>query len=111
MLFLISLQILPGDNGSGVRFAQEIAVILIGVGGCFYLESQVFLTCFGLLQPLCVILMAVVVFLQLIVRCHQRLTVLLHSPLLGELLSQHGQLGFCARDGLVIVLGRWTRLP
>ena len=49
MLFLISLQILPGDNGSGVRFAQEIAVILIGVGGCFYLEAQVFLTGFGLL--------------------------------------------------------------
>ena len=48
--------------------------------------------------------MAVVVFLQLIVRYHQRPTVLLHSPLLGELLSQHGQLGFCARDGLVIVL-------
>ena len=49
--------------------------------------------------------MAVVVFLQLIVRRNQRPAVLFHSPLLlGELLSQHGQLGFRSGDGLLIVL-------
>ena len=49
--------------------------------------------------------MAVVVFLQLIVRRHQRPAVLLHSPLLlGELLSQHGELGFRTRDGLFVIL-------
>ena len=49
--------------------------------------------------------MAVVVFLQLIISGHQRPAVLLHSPLLlGELLSQPGQLGFRARDGLFVVL-------
>ena len=49
--------------------------------------------------------MAVVVFLQLIVRCHQRPAILLHGPLLlGKLLTQHGQLGFRARDGLFVVL-------
>ena len=49
--------------------------------------------------------MAVVVFLQLIIRRHQCPAVLLHGPLLlGELLSQHGQLGFRACDGLLIVL-------
>ena len=105
MLFLISLQILLGGDGGGVRFAQGITVILIGVGGRFHLEAQVFLPGFCLLQPLGVVLMPVVVFLQLIVRCHQRPAVLLHSPLLlGELLTQHGQLGFRACDGLFVVL-------
>ena len=46
MLFLISLQILPGGNGGGVCFAQGITVILIGIGGRFYLKAQVFLTDF-----------------------------------------------------------------
>ena len=42
---------------------------------------------------------------KLIVRRNQRTAVLLHgSLLLYELLSQHGQLGFCARDDLFIVL-------
>ena len=35
---------------------------------------------------------------------YKRLAVLSHGPvLLGELLSQHGQLGFCPCDGLFIV--------
>ena len=48
---------------------------------------------------------------------YQRLAVLSRGPLLlGELLSQHGQLGFCPGDGLYIVLNAsrgqrsgWTR--
>jgi hypothetical protein len=52
-----------------------------------------------------IILVAVVVFLQLIIRRHQRPAVLFHGPLLlGKLLTQHGQLGFRARDGLFVVL-------
>ena len=105
VFFLVPLQILLGGDGGGVRFAQGITVILIGIGGRFHLEAQVFLPCLCLLQPLGVILMAVVVFLQLIICRHQRPAVLLHgSLLLGELLTQHGQLGFRARDGLFVVL-------
>ena len=105
MLFFISLQILLGGDGRGVRFAQGITVILISDGCCFHLEAQVFLPGLCLLQPLGVVLMPVVVFLQLIVRCHQSPAVLLHgSLLLCELLSQHGQLGFRACDGLFVVL-------
>ena len=69
------------------------------------MKAQVFLPGLCLLQPLGVVLMPVVVFLQLIVRCHQSPTVLFHGPLLpGELLFRHGQLGFRARDGLLIIL-------
>ena len=105
VFLLIGFQVLLGGDGGGVRFAQGITIILIGNGSRFHLKSQVFLTGFGLFQPLGVILMAVVVFLQLIISGHQRPAVLLHSPLLlGELLSQPGQLGFRARDGLFVVL-------
>ena len=105
IFFLVPLQILLGGNGGGVRFAQGITVILISDGCCFHLEAQVFLPGLCLLQPLGVVLMPVVVFLQLIVRCHQSPTVLFHGPLLlGKLLSQHGQLGFRACDGLFVVL-------
>lgn len=119
IFFLIPLQILLGGDGGRVGFAEGILLILIGVGSPLHLKAQVFLMGLGLFQPLGVILMAVVVFLRLIVCRHQRPAVLLHgSLLLGELLSQHGQLGFRARDGFLIVLnasplpdGRWTRLP
>jgi len=105
IFFLVPLQILLGGDGGGVGFAERIPVALIGDGGRFHLKAQVFLTGFGLLQPLGVILMAVVVFLQLIICRHQRTAVLLHGTLLlGELLSQHGQLGFRACDGLFVVL-------
>ena len=88
-----------------VRFAQGITGIVIGVGSRFHLEAQVFLPGLCLLQPLGVVLMPVVVFLQLIVRRHQRPAVLLHGTLLlGEFLSRHRQLGFRARDGLFVVL-------
>ena len=105
IFFLVPLQILLGGDGGGVGFAQTVPVALIGNSRCFHLEAQVFLPGFSLLQPLCVILMAVVVFLQLIVRRNQRPAVLFHSPLLlSQLLSQHGQLGFRSGDGLLIVL-------
>ena len=70
-------------------------------------------------QLLAVILVTVIILPQFIIRRYQRPAVLLHSPLLlGELLPQHGQLGFRARDGLFVVLyassgqrSGWTRLP
>ena len=105
VLLLIPLHILPGGNGGRVGFSQGIPVVFIGDGGGFDLKAQIFLTGLGLLQPPGVILMAVVVFLQLIVCCHQRPAVLLHGPLLlGELVPEHGQLGFRARDGLFVIL-------
>ena len=105
VLLLISFQVGLGGDGDGVGFAETIPVAFIGNSRCFHLEAQVFLPGFSLLQPLCVILMAVVVFLQLIVRRNQRPAVLFHSPLLlSQLLSQHGQLGFRSGDGLLIVL-------
>ena len=48
------LQILLGGDGGGVRFAQGITVILIGVGGRFHLEAQVFLPGFCLLSAIIV---------------------------------------------------------
>ena len=105
IFLLVPLQILLGGDSGGVGFSKGIPVALIGNSRCFHLEAQVFLPGFSLLQPLCVILMAVVVFLKLIVRRNQRPAVLFHGPLLlGELLSQHGQLGFRTCDGLLIVL-------
>ena len=105
IFFLVPLQILLGGDGRGVRFAQGVTIILIGNGSRFDLKAQVFLTGFCLLQPLGIILMAVVVFSQLFICRHQRPAVLFHGPLLpGELISQHGQLGFRARDGLFIIL-------
>ena len=105
IFLLVPLQILLGGDSGGVGFSKGIPVALIGNSRCFHLEAQFFLPGFCLLQPLCVILMAVVVFLKLIVRRNQRPAVLFHGPLLpGELISQHGQLGFRARDGLFIIL-------
>ena len=105
MLLLIPFQILLCGDGGGVGFPEGIPVLLICHFAGFHLKAQSFLTGLCLFQPGRVILVPVIVLFQLIIGGNKCTAVLLHSAiLLGELVSQHGDLRFGSGDGLLKVL-------
>ena len=92
-------------NGRGVRFAQRCFIVCVRGCGVRHFLLELGLLLLGVLQPLCVVVLAVVALAELITGGLQRLLILTDGIFLqGELPLQRSQMGGKPRRGLLKVV-------